>query len=285
MRGVLLSLCLAAGWAATAAGARVRTVSQGVGEPGVPPPQQGGHTNPYCLTCRQIFNQWNENQEMSLDDICGAFPEGKVQQCRVVGKALHGNRDVKTLLNNGCLDKTKKLSFNEVNATYYSMGAEDPRMRAGGECPGVLACNIIESVAGGPMCGSRLRAWGDFLKEGTPWRRPTARGGPGSGAPGADPFAAILACLRPDSLERPIRPSPYDTFPQEDGVRGSPHCRRESAPWGAPRRCCLGSDPAPCPSRPCPTRCRGTPPTSGTRSATCASVRGSCGPGAGSGRA
>lgn len=171
MRVVLLCLCLAAGWTAAA---RVR-VSQAPVEPGVPPPQQGTHTNPYCVACRQIFNQWNEKKDMSADDICAAFPEGKVQQCRIVAKAMHGNRDVKTLLNNGCLDKTKRLNFEQINATYWSMGAEDPRMRAGGECPGVLACNIIESVAGGPMCGSRLRAWGDFLKQGTRWRRRPAR--------------------------------------------------------------------------------------------------------------
>jgi hypothetical protein len=32
-------------------------------------------------------------------------------------------------------------------------------------CPGLVACNILQADAGVPMCGERLRSWGDYVPE------------------------------------------------------------------------------------------------------------------------
>ena len=48
-------------------------------------------------------------------------------------------------MKNGCVDVT---------------GPKGPESKGGGECPGLVACNVIQSKAGQPMCGSAMGEWG-----------------------------------------------------------------------------------------------------------------------------
>ena len=88
-------------------------------------------------------------------------PEGLKEQCQGIANKGAGRgsspgadypgfaqrRDVYKLLKGGCVD----------------LSTITPMEQLPGKCPGLVACNIIrDPFRGGPMCGMRLRQWGDF---------------------------------------------------------------------------------------------------------------------------
>lgn len=168
------------------------------------------YRNPYCELCTLVFHAMNlKGVDQPAAALCEYAPLNKQQECEVLAGTMRRNRDVQLLVQNGCIDKTRPLSFEE-EAALASQPTADPRQRAGANCPGVVACNVLESHSGGPMCGARLRYWGDFLRQGA-CARPLL-----TAARGVSDTRA-----RADSFERPVRPTPYDTFPETLEVRAA----------------------------------------------------------------
>lgn len=106
---------------------------------------------------------------------------------------MASSADVALISKWGCVDFTAKDDVARKWAT--------------GECPGLIACNIIESESGGPMCGLSVRGWGDYDAQ--------------------------------VSWNRPIRPNPLDLAPsymrkpdaqvmrymEANNAAGNPHCQ------------------------------------------------------------
>ena len=137
-------------------------------------------SNPYCRLCINLFNTMIEKTDYDPIKLCMLQPLNQQRQCHLVAKSMKASPSVKDLLD-GCTDTT---------------GHYDPQMQDDGKpvitesngeraspCPGVIACNIIEASSGAPMCGMKLRGWGDYFYE--------------------------------KSIGNPIRPSMLDTWPSD----------------------------------------------------------------------
>ena len=73
--------------------------------------------------------------------------------CEHVQTILNQQTDFVSLRVDGCVDKTGPTPVEHMP------GPVEQR------CAPLLGCNIIPSDSGYPMCGERLRAWGDYLPE------------------------------------------------------------------------------------------------------------------------
>ena len=109
--------------------------------------------NPYCRICQSVYNNMASDYK---GDLCYNSPLNAVDHCRSVVKNMQSSKDVQLLLKKGCVDNTGIKSQSRV-AT---------------KCPPVVACNIIESGSGAPMCGLKLRGWGDFIMDDETRKRP-----------------------------------------------------------------------------------------------------------------
>lgn len=115
--------------------------------------------NPYCHIC---VTNWiaNAAPDFSTDEerICEKMvPLNEQEICLYVRGNMASSSDVGLITKYGCVDKTGKDGID--------------RQWTVGECPGLIACNIMESESGGPMCGMAVRAWGDYAPL-VSWNRP-----------------------------------------------------------------------------------------------------------------
>jgi hypothetical protein len=138
-------------------------------------------TNPYCRVCINIFNTLVEKPDLDAVKLCQQQPLNGQRQCELIAAQLKRSKTVKPLLE-GCTDTTGYFE-PELQGDNKPVIEGSNGVRAA-PCPGVIACNIIEAHSGAPMCGYKLRAWGDFYYE---------NGGIGN----------------------PIRPSVLDTWPAD----------------------------------------------------------------------
>jgi hypothetical protein len=136
--------------------------------------------NPYCRLCINLFNTMVEKTDYTPAKLCQQQPLNVQRQCNLVATAMKTSSSVKDLLE-GCTDTTGH--FNpELQDDAKAVITESNGVRAS-PCPGIIACNIIEAHSGAPMCGVKLRGWGDYFYE--------------------------------KSVGNPIRPSMLDTFPSD----------------------------------------------------------------------
>ena len=101
--------------------------------------------NPYCRICQSVFNNMASGYK---GDLCYNTPLNAAGDCQNVVKSMQNSKDVQLLLKKGCMDNT----------------GTPAQSRLASKCPPVVACNIIEASSGAPMCGVKLRGWGDFVK-------------------------------------------------------------------------------------------------------------------------
>jgi len=103
--------------------------------------------NTYCNYCLAAFGA----------DIftsgCASLPKRLQAMCEHVQTILNQQTDFVNLRVTGCVDKTGPVPVEHMP------GPVEQR------CPPLIGCNIIPSDSGYPMCGERLRAWGDFLPD------------------------------------------------------------------------------------------------------------------------
>ena len=109
--------------------------------------------NPYCRICQSVYNNMASDYKGNL---CYNSPLNTIEHCQIVVKKMEDSKDVKLLLKSGCVDNTGTKSQSRVAS----------------KCPPVVACNIIESADGAPMCGVKLRGWGDFVMDADTKMRP-----------------------------------------------------------------------------------------------------------------
>ena len=83
---------------------------------------------------------------LEVDELCKMMAENAKDRCEYFAPILKSNYMATIILENGCVDRTA-LEITEVGP---------------GECPGEVACNIIQDQIGGPICGGMLRSVGDF---------------------------------------------------------------------------------------------------------------------------
>ena len=138
-------------------------------------------SNPYCRVCINIFNTLVAKPEFTPVKLCQQQPLNAQRQCELIAASMKRSKTVAPLLE-GCTDTTGNFQ-PELQSDNKPVITESNGVRAA-PCPGVIACNIIEAHSGAPMCGYKLRAWGDFYYE---------KGGVGN----------------------PIRPSMLDTWPAD----------------------------------------------------------------------
>ena len=138
--------------------------------------------NPYCTFCKSIFSGLLKKADASPEALCLYQPENQKATCATVAASMKKNRDVKQLLK-GCVDKTgpagglwdkwRKPVENKRWPTTDAEWAESENFveseagvkKGANECPPLCACNAIESYTGAPMCGVKLRGWGDFAAD------------------------------------------------------------------------------------------------------------------------
>ena len=138
--------------------------------------------NPYCGFCKGFFQQATKDEKAPPATMCALQPENQKEICIDVAASLAKNRDVQEILK-GCIDKTgprggafakKRLKVKNrrwpttdaewaESEAFMESTAEQGVMKAAKACPPLVACNAIESGTGAPMCGTKLRHWGDFL--------------------------------------------------------------------------------------------------------------------------
>lgn len=105
--------------------------------------------NPYCPLCITLFNrQPDPFGEDTKNECTKLVPMNSVSLCNYLYDSLKRNEQTKKI-QFGCIDKTLKDNSKKQWGALM--------------CPGLVACNIIESGTGGPICGPAIRAWGDFL--------------------------------------------------------------------------------------------------------------------------
>ena len=121
-----------------------------------------------------------DKKDYTPQQLCMQQPLNEQRQCLLVAQSMHQSTSVKDLLD-GCTDTTghynPKLQDDDKPIITESNGER------AAPCPGIIACNIIEASSGAPMCGMKLRGWGDFFYE--------------------------------KSIGNPIRPSMLDTWPSD----------------------------------------------------------------------
>jgi hypothetical protein len=127
-----------------------------------------------------------EKADYTPSQLCEQQPLNVQRQCKSVAASMKASSSVKDLLE-GCTDTTGH--FNpQMQDDQKAVITESNGIRAT-PCPGIIACNIIEAHSGAPMCGSKLRGWGDYFYE--------------------------------KSVGNPIRPSMLDTWPSDGGFDAS----------------------------------------------------------------
>ena len=121
-----------------------------------------------------------EKTDFGPRKLCEQQPLNVQRQCLLVAKSMKASRSVKDLLE-GCTDTTGHYD-PQLQDDNKPIITESNGVRAT-PCPGVIACNILEAHSGAPMCGIKLRGWGDYFYE--------------------------------KSIGNPIRPSMMDTWPSD----------------------------------------------------------------------
>jgi len=114
--------------------------------------------NPYCHICSTLWITLAAPDFSPKGRQCETLvPLNEQEVCNYVRQSMAASSDVQLIAKFGCVDNTAP--------------DEIPLSWPVGQCPGLVACNIMESESGGPMCGPSLRAWGDFDPK-VSWNRP-----------------------------------------------------------------------------------------------------------------
>jgi len=104
--------------------------------------------NPYCDICVAHSSQ------AYFDGGCAILPNSQQGTCKGIENFFKSNADWMTLTTTGCVDKTGPTPIEGT-------AGGDPMAK----CPPLLVCNILSTEEGFPLCGERIRSWGDFLPD------------------------------------------------------------------------------------------------------------------------
>eukprot|EP00944_MAST-04C_sp_MAST-4C-sp1_P004159 g4159.t1 len=120
--------------------------------------------NPYCEFCKATVVKLTTNPNFDEKQVCELFPFSSHKACHKVVKSLSSVPELKEIGNTGCVDRTSGMA----------------RIRK--TCPPLVACNIIATKAGIPMCGTVMKGWGNLVKDTTANNNPPYAPPPGLGS-------------------------------------------------------------------------------------------------------
>ena len=102
--------------------------------------------NPMCSMCIDIMNHFQVYKTKDAATACAQQPLGLRDMCKTIAADFvrKGAKDVDFVLEKGCIDFTTVM----------------PTIRPSAMCPGLVACNLIQTPRGGPYCGATLGTYG-----------------------------------------------------------------------------------------------------------------------------
>ena len=120
--------------------------------------------NPYCEFCKATVVKLPTNPKFDEKQVCELFPFSSHKTCHKVVKSLSTVPELQKIAKNGCVDRTSGMA----------------RIRK--TCPPLVACNIVGSKSGIPMCGTVMKGWGNLVKDTTTNNNPPYAPPPGLGS-------------------------------------------------------------------------------------------------------
>ena len=151
--------------------------------------------NPMCSMCIDIFNHFQIYKTKDESTACAQQPLGLREMCKTIAADFirPNAKDIDFVLEKGCIDFTTIM----------------PTIRPSAMCPGIVACNLIQTPRGGPYCGATLGTYGRMnlgaqIGKGGQSNSETLER-PGDGAP--MPFAAGFLELSSERFDgHPVEP-------------------------------------------------------------------------------
>lgn len=137
-------------------------------------------TNPYCEFCKSYMQQLNnaEKSDNVVIEACRPLPFGNHKHCHQALAPFPSIKMFDRIAKLGCVDRTSGMA----------------RIRE--KCPPLVACNIVPSKSGAPMCGTVLRGWGTL---------PRPESNPGSGS-GSGSGSGMLTELPEETVAETVNP-------------------------------------------------------------------------------